>query len=234
MDNEQQTKLTKEMGIATEHVLREEAEMRFLHELSQDKLGAKVAFYGGTAMRLAYQSPRFSEDIDLITLKPVLFSEFKKFIQTVLTKNTAWELRDMKDKRQTMFAFILIKDSGLKHNFSIKIEVHKPTKKINLDCKLSLLKSPTSIFEPLLLVPTLEELKKLKEAALLDREKPRDIFDLWFIAQTLRTPFILPDKITHYTQHEFKNELQKFLPRKFYVVITQLYEQLTETNKTNT
>ena len=54
------------LKISIDKIVREEAEMAFLQELADDPLSSKLVFYGGTALRLAYNSPRFSEDIDLI------------------------------------------------------------------------------------------------------------------------------------------------------------------------
>jgi predicted nucleotidyltransferase component of viral defense system len=216
----------KELGIARDHILREEAEMEILSGLSKDKLSSKMVFYGGTALRLVYDSPRFSEDIDLLVIKKTDFSEFKNWIAGIIKKYDNWKLKDIKDKRQTMFAIIGIDDRKLKHSFSVKIEAHKPEKKVKLETELALIKSPVSIAEPLLLVPTLRELKRLKEAALVGRKKGRDIFDLWYISQSLRENFILPPRMPRYAEREFKNELQVFLPKKYYPIINQLYEQL--------
>jgi predicted nucleotidyltransferase component of viral defense system len=231
MDTNQLAAYLKQFGISRDQILREEAEMDFLQELSNDKLGAKVIFYGGTALRLAYGSPRFSEDIDLLQTKALTFAEFAKFIQRLIKNHSAWSLKDLKDKRQTIFALILIKDEKLKHPFSLKVEIHKPAKKVRLETTLALIKSPLSVAEPLLLVPTLKELRQLKEAALGDRKKARDIFDLWYIAQSLRENFVIPKKTPAYPKREFQNELQVFLPRKYYPIITQLYEQIIAKNK---
>lgn len=230
MNLQQLDDFKKQLNISSDQILREEAEMLFLDELAKDKLSAKLVFYGGTALRLVYGSPRFSEDIDLICVKPISFLEFKKFIQETVKKNSRWQLKDIKNKRNTLFALILIKDKKLKHNFSLKIEIHKPVKKVDLETELSLIKSPLSIAEPLLLAPTLNELKKLKENALVSRKKARDIFDLWYISQVLRDNFILPAKTPKYSKMEFKNELQVFLPKKYYPVIKQLYGKINPEN----
>jgi len=145
-------------------------------------------------------------------------------------KNSRWQLKDVKNKRNTMFALILIKDEKLKHNFSLKIEVHKPAKKVELKTELSLIKSPLSIAKPLLSVPTLNELKELKENALASRKKARDIFDLWYISQSLRENFVIPAKMSKYSKMEFKNELQVFLPKKYYPIIKQLYDKINSKN----
>ncbi len=221
----------RQLGISRDQILREEAEMEFLQELSNDKLGSKVIFYGGTALRLAYGSPRFSEDIDLICAKKISFSEFRNFIIKTVKKRSGWFLKDIKNKRKTIFALIAVKDEKLKHAFSIKIEVHKPAGKINLETNLSLIKSPVSIAEPLLLVPSLKILKKLKEDALSGRKKARDIFDLWYIAQSLRENFELSGKLLKYAKREFRNELQVYLPQKYYPVIDKLYAKINPKNK---
>lgn len=231
MDENQLNTYIKQLSISRDQILREEAEMEFLRELSEDKLGSKVIFYGGTALRLAFGSPRFSEDIDLLRLKSITFSKFEKFIQKLVKNHPNWSLKDIKDKRQTIFALILIKDEKMKHSFSLKIEIHKPAVRIKLETVLSLIKSPLSIAEPLLLVPTLKELKRLKEDALTDRKKARDIFDLWYIAQSLRENFTITKKTPRYSKREFKNELQVFLPRKYYPIIDQLYGQIVAKNK---
>lgn len=231
MEIEQIIKFERNLKISRDQILREEAEMLFLNEFSSDNMASKVVFYGGTALRLAYGSPRFSEDIDLIAIKSVKFSEFEKLIKQVAKNNSLkWKIKDIKDKRNTFFALFIIEDENLKHNFSLKIEIHKPARKINMETELVLLKSPVSIAEPLLLVPTLEELKKLKENALSNRKKARDIFDLWYISQSLRKDFILPQKVPSFAKREFNNELQVFLPPKYYPIIKQLYGKIDRKN----
>ncbi len=117
-------------------------------------------FYGETALRLVYDSSRFSENINLLIIKKTNFKEFADFVKSLVKKYTHWTLKDIKDKRQAMFTIINIKDHKLKHNFSIKIEAHKFGLKSKIKTELSLIKSPLGIAEPLLLVPTIEELKK--------------------------------------------------------------------------
>ena len=231
MEKDQLAEYERNLKISKDQILREEAEMDFLSELANNRISSKVVFYGGTALRLAYGSPRFSEDIDLITVKPVIFSEFEKFIKYIVKNNSSrWKLKDIKNKRNTFFALIVIEDEKLKHNFSIKIEIHKPDRKVNLKTELVLLKSPVSIAEPLFFVPTLEELQRLKEGAFSRRKKARDIFDLWYISQSLRKDFVLPNAVSNYSRREFENELQVFLPPKYYPVIKQLYGKINRKN----
>lgn len=230
MNLEQLNQYKVDLKISIDKIIREEVEMIFLDELAQNDLSSKVAFYGGTALRLVYDSPRFSEDIDLIEIKKVNFNEFKKFIEYV-SKKYSWALGDIKDKRQTIFALFKINDEKLKHSFSLKIEIHKPAEDVKLNLNLNLIKSPVSILSPLLLVPTLKNLKTLKENAISQRKKARDIFDLWYISQSLRVNFSLPPLTPVFQERAFKNELQVFLPPKYHPIIKQLYEQTTKRNK---
>ncbi|MBN1444929.1 MAG: nucleotidyl transferase AbiEii/AbiGii toxin family protein [Candidatus Omnitrophica bacterium] len=50
---------TTEINIAREYV-----QHLFLSSLYREKSSEKVLFKGGTALRIVFQSPRFSEDLD--------------------------------------------------------------------------------------------------------------------------------------------------------------------------
>jgi len=230
MDQNELNTLVNELQISRDQILREEAEMELLQSLAKHNISTKLVFYGGTALRLAYNSPRFSEDIDLLMIKKIQFNELQQFLNSFLKDKINWKLTDIKNKRQTMFALLNINDDKLKHNFSIKIEIHKPDHKVDIEYNLATLQSPTSIFQPLLLVPTLDELKNLKVLTIKNRKKGRDIFDLWYISQKLREPFTCP-RVAKYKKREFKNELQVFLSKDYYPLIEQLYEQINKTNK---
>jgi predicted nucleotidyltransferase component of viral defense system len=67
-------------------ILREEIQKSFLALFSQEGYFEKMVFQGGTALRLFYGNPRFSEDIDLVFRKNVKkvdiefnFSKIKKY-----------------------------------------------------------------------------------------------------------------------------------------------------------
>lgn len=219
------------LGISQDQILREEAELIILSALANHTLGERVIFYGGTALRLAYNSPRFSEDIDLLQKETFPFAMFEDFVHRIKKENKGWKLADIKEKRHTFFALFIIESPFLKHHFSVKIELHIPQKKTSLETRLALIKSPVSVLEPLVLVPQLEELKRLKEDALMGRKKARDFFDLWYIAQSLRTPFTLPEKIPDFSERAFINELKVFLPKKYYPVIHDIYEHAYSKNE---
>ena len=49
-------------------ILREYLQILFLSYLYREKQADKIYFKGGTALRLLFGSPRFSEDLDFSTL----------------------------------------------------------------------------------------------------------------------------------------------------------------------
>jgi len=230
MTEEQLLKLISELGIARDQILREEAEMEILNIIAAEKISKNLIFYGGTALRLAYNSPRFSEDLDFVAIGPIDFLDFKTLLAKITAHQPDWKIADVKNKRQTIFALINIRDSKLKHNYSVKIEIHQPAKPPQMETNLSLIQSPTSALQPLILTPTITTLYALKEQALSARQKARDLFDLWFIANAKREPFRVPTSCPRYRRRDFTNDLQKFLPRRYWPIIQQLYEQTPQNN----
>ncbi|MEF8880033.1 MAG: nucleotidyl transferase AbiEii/AbiGii toxin family protein, partial [Candidatus Thermoplasmatota archaeon] len=57
---------SKKMDTSAEHVFREYMQKTVLTVLSRNGYFNKLVFQGGTALRLFYGNPRFSEDIDLV------------------------------------------------------------------------------------------------------------------------------------------------------------------------
>ena len=219
--------IVQTIGISKDQILREMNEMIFLNSLSKDDLSRSIIFYGGTALRLAYNSPRFSEDIDLLEAKTISFPSFKNFISEFVTEHPNWNLKDLKDKRSTMFALFVVDEPELKHALPIKIELRKNVDNVSCEKELKMISSEVSIFQPLLFVPTLNQLLILKTEAIMERKKARDIFDLWYLSQVTRAKFELPTVLPNWNEREFKNELKVFLPKKYYPIIDELYAQIS-------
>jgi hypothetical protein len=58
---------------------------------------------------------------------------------------------------------------------------------------------------------------KDKETALATRRQPRDLYDLWFIAQKLRCSFMAD--LEGFDRQAIRRELRKYLPRDHWQVI---------------
>lgn len=211
--------LTKQLKIASLHIIRENIEIAILDALSQSKIIKNLIFYGGTSLRLAYNSPRFSEDLDFLMIKKIPQKELKTILENFVQDNPGATLKDYKEKRHTLFALINYKTSLLKHPLNIKIEIAK--RKNGVAYEFIPLSSPCSHLTPIIPTATIESLAKMKQEAIKDRKAPRDWFDLWYITKYLKKPYKHP-KAFPFTKEDFENELKRFLPKNMWKLIKQI------------
>ena len=212
-------KLTREMQIAPEFIIREDWEMKILEKLAESNIGQILVLKGGTALRLAYNSPRFSEDLNFDISAKFDFFDFEKVIKGIAA-GYSLKLKDLAKKYYAYLARINIKDENLSRDFSIKIEVSTRSIRPPAYSEPKLIVSPVNSIQVLIKTARLEEIKKEKIKALKSRKQPRDLFDLWYIAQLNRDPWSPPQN--GYDQKVIKRELYKFLPQKFKRVIKEL------------
>jgi hypothetical protein len=90
-----------------------------------------------------------------------------------------------------------------------------------------LVESPATNISLMVKTFTLERILNDKLNAIKERKMPRDIFDIWFISQKKGIPFAL--KNFGYPKGKIRQELRKYLPRKFYPVVEEL-EKLNAQN----
>lgn len=219
--------LSEKLKIAPLNIVRENIEIEILNFLAKSDTAKKVIFYGGSALRLAYGSPRFSVDLDFLMIEKVKDSELKNILMALIKEHNEIitqidykiTLKDFKDKRNTLFALINIEHPSLKHHLNLKIEVSK--RKNNVRYEFIPLSSPCSHLTPIIPTCTIESLKELKEEALKRRKEPRDWFDLWYVSKYLKEPFYPPRKFL-FEKKEFKRELKRFLPQNSWILIDQM------------
>ncbi len=214
LEQETINKLSKELKIAPEFIAREAWEIIILKELFEQKWAKGLIFKGGTAMRLAYQSPRFSVDLDFSALKKINPKDFFIFLDNLENKYSELEIIDQKDKFYTLYAQIRVKEFFLGRSFSIKIEISKRKKQFKENEYLpKVLKTSVYPLEVFCDVATPEKIYQDKIDAVLNRQAPRDLFDLWYLSERLNKPFKPPK--TKLTEKEIKSELHKFLPQDY-------------------
>jgi len=206
------------------NVAREYAQNLFLDHFYSFKDAGSILFKGGTALRILYKSPRFSEDLDFSTK-----SINKKLIEDLL-QDTCEKLDqegmkvDILESKATSGGYICILVFRVgEHKFNISIEISGRKNKISGD--IMLVDNP---YIPAYTVMALkkDELISEKIEALIDRKKPRDYFDLYFM---LRAD-LLPDKkvlkqlspMIKATKIDFKKELREFLPQGHQNIIKDL------------
>ncbi|MBI3292776.1 MAG: nucleotidyl transferase AbiEii/AbiGii toxin family protein [Elusimicrobia bacterium] len=210
--------------LATQHqttainIAREYCQHLFLSAFYQRHAADRVLFKGGTALRIIYGSPRFSEDLD--------FSGFgirKPAIEELITDTLSIVERvgvsiDIEEAKAISGGYL-----GIIHNRFGDYRVE-----IRLEISLrdrSAVKPETALiagdFLPaytLLHLPQ-ELLVEEKLKALLDRAKPRDFYDLYFILRKGLLPQrdrrILKEVLIRLKamKSEPLQELKLFLPR---------------------
>jgi len=221
MDKDFALNMAAQAGIDAQQVVREEAELIFLQGLFESAISDGLVFKGGTALRLIYASPRFSEDLDFSETRKITAPEFKKIITRIVKSDTRFSIKGLASKYYTHLAQIRIKEPWQEIAFSMKIEIAKVSpKRLDLSYTNSLAKSSLSNISVMVRAFTLEKILEDKFRCVEERKMPRDIFDIWFICQKTGKPFTLRN--FGYPKGKIRQELRKFLPRAFYPAIEDL------------
>ena len=159
---------------------------RVLVELFQDDfISENLAFRGGTALHKLYlnPAPRYSEDIDLVQIKPAGIGDIMKRIRSLIT----FFGEDRKTQIGGHGAKIWYSCQSEFDNFPIKIKLEingkeyfnvLGLKKFSFDVKNNWFSGSAEI-----LTYHLSELLGSKLRALYQRKKGRDLFDLFFASK---------------------------------------------------
>ena len=217
--------LTRNYQTTRVNVAREYCQHLFLSYFYQKKKSEHVLFKGGTAIRFLYSSPRFSEDLDFTAYNIIARQVETIFIDSlddVAQTGIGVELEEAKTTSggylaRAMFTFLDFKEN-------IQIEVSMRPKKFRLAPEVILVSSD---FIPPYNVVSLAEKYLIEEKiqALLDRAKPRDFFDIYYLLRTnLSTPknnFPLGKilKKLEETKMDFRRELMLFLPKSHHNIL---------------
>lgn len=204
--------LQKSLNISVEQIVREEYEMIILKQLFESDLGRLFVFKGGTALRLAYGSPRFSQDLDFSVLENFSKEKLDSLLKGIANRNDALKIMDLTQKYYTYFGLFQIKEGFMNQAFSIKFEasISPVSLKKDIDYNLLALNSRVTNLTVLAQVESLQQIKKEKEK--INPLRVRDVFDLWFIGQKLGE-FVTMD-FSQWKNEEIRRELFKFLPEK--------------------
>ena len=90
-----------ELQIDRTQVVREYWELVILKGLFDSPFGRDLIFKGGTALRLAYDSPRFSEDLDFSLLRDALQGKFSNLVGKIIAPFPELSLTDLEEKYYT-------------------------------------------------------------------------------------------------------------------------------------
>lgn len=150
--------------------IRESRLIEILQKMAQSKVGRWLAFKGGSALRLFWNLPRFSQDLDFNLLSR---GEPQEVLGLLKSLSRDYEMTDLHRKRNTLIGEYRFQWEG--PNYRIKVEVALKAFEVPVETKLL-----RGI--PILLVRE-DFLTAGKFHALLSRDAPRDVFDYWFILE---------------------------------------------------
>lgn len=217
--------LTHKYQTTQVNVAREYCQHLFLSYFYQKRKSDHVLFKGGTAIRFLYNSPRFSEDLDFTAYNTNMRQIETIFIDSLDdVAQTGIDVKLEEAKATSGGYFGIVRFTFLDFKQTIQIEVSMRPKKSKIVPEVSLISS--DYIPPYNIISLAEkDLIEEKIQALLDRAKPRDFFDIYFLLRSnLSTPKnILPLgkvlKKLEDTKIDFKRELTLFLPKSHHNIL---------------
>lgn len=224
---------TKKFQTFEINIAREYIQHLFLSSLYRAPGAGKLLFKGGTALRFIYGSPRFSEDLDFsgenIYHYKVIEDLFINALSEIEKEGIKIALKEAKSTSGGYLGIIHYEFYDFKEDMNFEISLRKGRR---------LKKDTTTIVNEFIPAYTichlsLENIINEKIRALIERKKPRDYYDLYFI---LRHPLLrkyLPknhlEKIKKSLGKEkidFKKELSILLPISHHQILKNFKNNL--------
>lgn len=228
IEKKQVEKLAQEWQTTVNNVVREYFQQLLLSQIYQEKGSDRLLFKGGTALRIIWHSPRFSEDLDF-TGANITIKDIETLMEIALAKIEMGGVKtDIIESKSTSGGYLAIFQFGTpEYKSQIQIEVSLRNGKKRLGTA-ALIQS--DLVMPYTLIHLKEDiLIAEKIQACLTRGKPRDFYDLYFILRG-RMPFkeaFIQDKrlkakilkTLKSSKLDFRRELKAFLPVNQHMII---------------
>ncbi|OQA01605.1 MAG: hypothetical protein BWY70_00319 [Bacteroidetes bacterium ADurb.Bin408] len=185
------------MPVYQKYMLKEYIQLQILEFLSTTKYIKKLAFIGGTYLRLVKGIDRFSEDLDFDCkcLSEAEFVEMNEMVLAFLKRNGyAVDFKDSDDTklrafRSSLYFPELLFELGLtghkEERFMIKIE--SQDQEVHYKSVITHIKG-CGFFFPFP-VPPNEVICAMKIAAMISRRKGRDFYDVMFLLSQIKPDF---------------------------------------------
>lgn len=205
------------------NVRREYIQHLFLSYFYQQPQTEKIYFKGGTALRILYDSPRFSEDLDfsssLTNIQPIEQAVFDTLTE-MEHENIRPELDESKRTSGGYLAIMTFRMQADTVSLQLDISLREGRKKGE---PITVASSYLPAFTVIALAR--EQLVQEKITALLTRQKARDFYDLYFILRANLLPTkersVLSEalKTLQHSHVNFEQELKQFLPKSHWALI---------------
>ena len=224
--------LQKSLGISQEQIIREEYEMIILKKLFESGIGKSFVFKGGTALRLAYGSPRFSEDLDFSSSEVTIDQIEDIVIDTIREIEREGIKIDIKESKKTTGGYLAIISFSLQgQKIDIKLEISQRKEK-NIGEIITIINDYIPPYN--MTAITKELLVAGKIHALLERQKARDFYDLYYFLRanliSVNEKNILPKVLALLSNNniQFNKELKIFLPKSHWGIIKDFKKILAQ------
>lgn len=211
-----------------DNVVREYFQHLFLARLYEEKGSDSLFFKGGTALRIIWHSPRFSEDLDFTGVN-ITVRGIEALMEGALAKIELEGIQtEIVESKGTSGGYLAIfRFEAAEYKSSIQVEISLRNGKKGLGTA-ALIQSDLVV--PYTLIHLKEEiLVAEKIQACLTRAKARDFYDLYFIlrsrlafAEAFRQDKQLKKKIMSVIKSKklnFRRELKTFLPVNQHMII---------------
>lgn len=212
------------------NIRREYFQHLFLSYFYQEVGSENFCFKGGTALRIIYGSPRFSEDLDFSSKLGNL-----KEIENVLVGTLS---NIEKEGIKVKIVDVVWTSGGYLANLEFNSLAGDVPLMLQISCREKILLGTKAnikndFIQPYLITQLQEsQLTNGKVEALLDRHKPRDFYDLYFMLranlldkkQKDQLPKAL--EVLKKANIDFESELKDFLPRSHWLIIKDLKKGL--------
>lgn len=216
--------LIKKYQTEAVNVWREYFQHLFLSYFYKQPEAGDTYFKGGTALRLIYQIPRFSENLDFSSS----VKDIKKIEHTVINtlaeierEGVDTELTEATETTGGYLATMQFRNNGDRIATRIEISLRNGKKE-----KGELVTIASDFIPPYTLVQLVQEqIVEGKIAALLSRKKPRDFYDFYFLLRANMIPIKSKELLRgaldalQTSDIRFDYELKRFLPQSHWAMI---------------
>ena len=242
IERRQIEKLAAAQQTTMDNMVREYFQHLFLAQLYREKGADALLFKGGTALRIVWQSPRFSEDLDFTGVqltRKTIEGLMEGALVRMEKEGIGSEIEDSKETSGGYLAIFHFATEEYRSRIQIEVSLRKDRK---AKARLPARQGSAALISPELVPPyTLTHLQEFllvgeKIQASLTRGKARDFYDLYFILRgrlAFQEVFIkdktLKSKILKTVRNgklDFKRELKEFLPVSQHMIIKSFPEAL--------
>jgi len=231
LSNEEIKRLATKDQTTEINTVREYIQHVFLNYLYTKNKSQDLLFKGGTALRIVYGSPRFSEDMDF-TIKKITESEIRQLIEDTLhdLEKEGFEIVSV-NYNKTSGGWIIPLETRVS-SWPVHIELNLSSRNTKSEGEFQLI---SCSYTPPYSVNVLKEESLVAEKidALLNRRKPRDYYDLYFLLRSnlSRKPLVEKKNLLIKTANSIDNtkirsELKAFLPASHWSTVANLKEKI--------